>query len=146
MGKGTRQVWSRIQLMLPQQYHGVAHENQRGSEVELAATTHSRPALGFSSKIENTNLTSLEPTKRTATEPARDDMQPQDRDWIAGVYLCAKATASLLLLNVIFIAVMAGLARNHSTAVQFSGFQVFYEGSCTSTSRHAMVQYIMQVR
>lgn len=62
------------------------------------------------------------------------DSEPPKRGWINGVYLCAQGSAVVLLLNLILIAVAAGLSRNHAGHGFVSG-SVFYRGSCMVTKR-----------
>ncbi|KAJ5208178.1 hypothetical protein N7449_002557 [Penicillium cf. viridicatum] len=72
----------------------------------------------------------------TKTEAiAHESSSPQKPHWINGVLLCAKATTALLLLNIIFIAVAAGLSNRNSENRAFSSFQVMYEGSCVLSKR-----------
>jgi hypothetical protein len=50
--------------------------------------------------------------------------------WIDGVYLCAKTGVIVFLLNLIFIAVAAGLASRFPDNRAFASSAVIYRGSC----------------
>lgn len=50
--------------------------------------------------------------------------------WIDGVYMCAKAGTVVFLLNLIFIAVAAGLASRFPDNHAFGSSAVIYRGSC----------------
>lgn len=62
-------------------------------------------------------------------------VKPQKPRWAIGVGLCAKASALVLLLSVLFVAIAAGLAREYPENGGFSSSAIFYEGSCTLTHR-----------
>ncbi|KAJ5816561.1 hypothetical protein N7447_008794 [Penicillium robsamsonii] len=59
----------------------------------------------------------------------------QKRDWIDGVHLCARAGAFILLINLVFIAIAAGLASRHPENGSFSDSAVVFEGSCDVSKR-----------
>ncbi|KAJ5400939.1 hypothetical protein N7465_011428 [Penicillium sp. CMV-2018d] len=55
--------------------------------------------------------------------------------WIKGVYLCGYATAGLLLSNVIFVSVTAGLSSKFPGTGGSSNSKVIYNGSCDVADR-----------
>ncbi|KAJ9492264.1 hypothetical protein VN97_g996 [Penicillium thymicola] len=66
---------------------------------------------------------------------AHESSSPQKPHWINGVLLCAKATTALLLLNITFIAIAAGLANRNTENSASSSFQMMYKGSCVLSKR-----------
>ncbi|KAJ6000823.1 hypothetical protein N7481_001232 [Penicillium waksmanii] len=62
----------------------------------------------------------------------KGDQKLEDRkaQWIDGVYMCAKAGTIVFLLNLIFIAVAAGLASRFPENPAFGSSAVIYRGSC----------------
>ncbi|OJJ42781.1 hypothetical protein ASPZODRAFT_76111 [Penicilliopsis zonata CBS 506.65] len=59
----------------------------------------------------------------------------EEPKWFRGVYLCAKASTVIFLLNTTLIAVAAGLARRYPSEGDFASSLVFYEGSCEVSKR-----------
>ncbi|KAJ5961043.1 uncharacterized protein N7479_008193 [Penicillium vulpinum] len=77
-------------------------------------------------------------TARWDTEADVIEREPsslQKPRWINGVLLCAKASTVLLLLNIIFIAVAAGLSSRNAENSAFSSAQIVYQGSCVLSKR-----------
>lgn len=81
--------------------------------------------------------------QHAATENAERGTVSSKSCWINGVYLCAKASCFLLLLNLIFIAVNAGLASNYPENGRFSTWAIIYRGSCTLSSRWDTVLHLI---
>ncbi|CAG8107401.1 unnamed protein product [Penicillium olsonii] len=132
--------------MLSPKYHTAPKEIPSDSQNDPETANSSNFPLRYSPTLNNAKSTSVSAAHADehAQFPSTDEpkakapdnnAQTNNQDWLAGVYLCAKGAAFLLLVNVTFIAIIAGLARNHPTAQHFSGSRVFYEGSCTLTSR-----------
>jgi len=149
MENGVKRTWVRVQsFFLRQHYHGVSQNRPNESEAELCAIQRPDPALTFSSNLGQVQSTSTpttqiheqdtllqSPGEQISVEPIHNSSNIQHRPWISGVSLCAKIASGILFINIIFIAVAAGLARKHPTSLQFSSSQVFYEGSCNLTKR-----------
>lgn len=159
MEKGVRWIRDRVQPFLSRQrYQEIPDNTQTQSDTELFRFDRPKPAFNFSLNREraqsplakacqatedNTLLgylpkastTTTTTTITTTTDFIDDGVKSQHPGWIAGVYLCAKAAAVVLLINVIFMAVAGGLARNHPTSLHFSSSQVFYEGRCALAKR-----------
>jgi hypothetical protein len=149
MENGVKRAWGRVQLFfLRQHYHGVSQNRPNESEAELCAIQRPGPALTFSSNLGKVQSTSTPAThineqktlfrslaKQRSVEPIHNSSNTQHPSWISGVSLCAKIASGILFINIIFIAVAAGLARKHPRSHQISNSQVFYEGSCNLTKR-----------
>ncbi|CAG8250100.1 unnamed protein product [Penicillium salamii] len=148
----SRPIWNR--LMLPHKYHRAPKENpsDRAPDREIVHVASS--TLQYSPNLGNANPDSLSTAdvNENACFPFTDKQiargpdnrnQTGNHDWLAGVSLCAKGGAFVLLVNLVFIAVMAGLATKYPTAHQFSGSQVFYEGNCTLTSRWSIALHFI---
>ncbi|KAJ5435736.1 hypothetical protein N7445_006621 [Penicillium cf. griseofulvum] len=118
---GTEDIWPRAKsLFSGQRYHGVPSIQTEKS------------SLKFSNRIEgqenikgNTEAEVIE----------HESSNPPKPHWINGVLLCAKASAVMLLLNLIFIAVAAGLSNRNPENSGFSSVQVMYQGSCALSKR-----------
>ncbi|KAJ6071510.1 hypothetical protein N7499_009524 [Penicillium canescens] len=147
MENWVKRAWVRVQsFFLRQHYHGVSQNRTNEGGAELCAIQRPDPALTFSSnlkKVQSTPTTHFHEQdtllqssgEQISVEPIHDPSDIQHPGWISGVNLCAKIASGILFINIIFIAVAAGLARKHPTSLQFSTSQVFYEGSCNLTKR-----------
>jgi hypothetical protein len=157
MDNGLKRTWVRVQsFFLRRNYHGVSQNRPNESEAELCAIQRPNPALTFSSNLGTVESTSTpttqiheqdtllqSPSEQISDEPIHDISNMQHPPWISGVLLCARIASGILFINIIFIAVAAGLARKHPTSLQFSGSQVFYEGSCNLTKRWNVVFHLI---
>lgn len=148
---GLRQIWGLVQALgRRQRHHGVPNDQS----VKAQLTQHSDKPSTFPFSLypqKNRSFTKTSRTgggitlledatadRETTTGDEMDDCiasNPQRRGWIDGVYLCAKASAAVLLLHVIFIAIAAGLASKYPENSGFSSLAVFYRGSCVLSQR-----------
>ncbi|ODM16736.1 hypothetical protein SI65_07701 [Aspergillus cristatus] len=98
--------------------------------------------MGFQDRQDETELKSFSLTPKisgssTTTSQLEDGSIPKSKSrsgWIDGVYLCAKASCFVLLLNLVLISTAAGLASRYPNNGSFSA-RVFYQGSCTLSDR-----------
>ncbi|CAG8005743.1 unnamed protein product [Penicillium salamii] len=150
--QGSRSIWRR--LMLPHKYHRASKENPSDREPDTEAADIASSALHYSPKLGDANPNSLSAAHvyENARFPSTDEQMAGGPDnskrtgnhgWLAGVSLCVKGAALILLVNLVFIAVVAGMARKYPTAHQFSGSQIFYEGDCTLTSRWSTALHLI---
>jgi hypothetical protein len=149
MENGVKRAWVRVQsFFLRQHYHGVSQNRPEVSAAELFAIPRPDPNLTFSSNLGKlqstcTPITQIykqdtllwSPGEQISVEPIQNSSNIQHPGWISGVSLCARIASGILFINIIFIAVAAGLARKHPTSLQVSNSQVFYEGNCNLTKR-----------
>ncbi|KAJ5834321.1 hypothetical protein N7447_000347 [Penicillium robsamsonii] len=118
---GSESIWRRGKSVFSsQRYHGVPSD-----QTEKARPKSSNWIEGQDNVEGNTEAEAIE----------HNSFDPQKPHWINGVFLCAKTSAVLLLLNLIFIAVAAGLANRNPENNGFSSIQVMYQGSCTLSKR-----------
>ncbi|CAG8898361.1 unnamed protein product [Penicillium egyptiacum] len=116
-----RRQWRRAKSVFSgQRYHGVP-----SGQIEKTSAIWSNRIQG------QENLEG----KTKAETIGHDRSSPGKPHWINGVLLCTKATTVLLLLNIIFIAVAAGLSNKNAENSAFSSFQVMYQGSCVLSKR-----------
>ncbi|KAF9883636.1 hypothetical protein FE257_003108 [Aspergillus nanangensis] len=108
-------------------YKGVS----RSEPDELELVNHADPAKSLLSA--ETSLEYHETDKQEPTHP----------HWIPSIYLCAKISAAVLVLNLIFIAVAAGLASRYPENELFASSAVIYRGSCTVARRSGIVLHLM---
>lgn len=121
LSMGSENIWRHAKSMFSsQRYHGVPSDRTEKTSPE------------WSNQIEGQE--NIEGNTKTEAI-AHESSSPQKPHWINGVLLCAKATTALLLLNIIFIAVAAGLSNRNLENRAFSSFQVMYEGSCVLSKR-----------
>ncbi|OQE46496.1 hypothetical protein PENCOP_c001G06293 [Penicillium coprophilum] len=114
-------VWHRAKYVFSsQRYHGVPSDQPEKAILQWSNRIERRGNIEASAEAEVTE---------------HDPSHPQKPQWINGVLLCAKATTVLLLLNLIFIAVAAGLASRNSENSEFSSVHVMYQGSCVLSKR-----------
>lgn len=145
---GIRQIWGLVQAPGRRRHHGVP--NYQSVEAHLTQHNDKPSTFTFLLNPKKTftktsraggDITLLEDAtsdrETTAGDETDDGMtsNSQKRGWINGVYLCAKASAAMLLLHVIFIAIAAGLASKYPENSGFSGSAVFYRGSCILSQR-----------
>ncbi|KAJ5385297.1 hypothetical protein N7517_003208 [Penicillium concentricum] len=117
----SESIWRRAKSVLSsQRYHGVPSGQTKTSTLKWSNRIEEHESIG--------GITEAEVIEG-------DSSNPQKPHWINGVFLCAKASTVLLLLNLIFIAVAAGLANRNSENSGFSSEQVIYQGSCVLTKR-----------
>ncbi|KAJ5669760.1 hypothetical protein N7462_010830 [Penicillium macrosclerotiorum] len=69
---------------------------------------------------------------RTNDDPVSSREQ---KHWIDGVYICAKAGVLVLFINLVFIATSAGLASRYPDNASYSNAIVIYRGSCGVSKR-----------
>ncbi|KAJ5162884.1 uncharacterized protein N7500_004714 [Penicillium coprophilum] len=114
-------VWHRAKYVFSsQRYHGVPSNQPEKAILHWSNRIESQENIEASAEAEVTK---------------HDSSRPQKPQWINGVLLCAKATTVLLLLNLTFIAVAAGLASRNSENSGFSSVHVMYQGSCILSKR-----------
>lgn len=164
-GLDVRRLWASFQSSASiQRYRNITHD--RPSEAELltfhsqqqsitsassAVSSELRPQKGGSYCINDTapDAALLEETRHSSDRNnlvnSIENNSPPNSElvWIEGVYLCAKASAVLLLLNIIFISIAGGLASNHQGSGGSSNSKVIYDGSCTITSRWSMALHLI---
>lgn len=148
----VRQLWANVRSLTPAlPYCVVPHDN--ASEAGLL-TFRSQPSASHSTlppredlrsksrKLQvNGDITLLEEDldgndRERSVDCTEDSSLPKSRPgWIDGVYFCAKASALLLLLNLILIATAAGLSSKYPHAESPSTSKVIYEGSCIVSNR-----------
>lgn len=118
---GSEDIWPRAKsLFAGQRYHGVP-----STQTEKSSLKFSHRIEGQENMEENTEAQVIE----------HESSNPPKPHWINGVLLCAKASAVMLLLNLIFIAVAAGLSNRNPENGGFSSIQVMYQGSCALSKR-----------
>ncbi|KAJ5954344.1 hypothetical protein N7501_008623 [Penicillium viridicatum] len=118
---GSENIWRHAKSVLSsQRYHGVPSDRTEKTSPEWSNQIEGQENIEGNTKAET-----------IAHEPSI----PPKPHWINGVLLCAKATTALLLLNIIFIAVAAGLSNGNAENSAFSSFQVMYKGSCVLSKR-----------
>ncbi|KAJ5165820.1 hypothetical protein N7492_006116 [Penicillium capsulatum] len=88
----------------------------------------------------NRSAPSLEEHANERTDQAETT---NGRSWIDGVYLCAKATTILLLINLVLFAVAAGMSRKYPENTGFLSWAVIYKGSCTSSEMWGVVLHLV---
>jgi hypothetical protein len=125
MEKGPKRIWGLVQRFLfGPRYHGVSHHQQGESEVELVTVHPSKSTFAFSLN-----------GRRRYPPPYAGQVEGtvfQEPHWIRGVYLCARAGACVLLINVISMSVAAGLSTRYSAESQISGSKIVYQGKCSA--------------
>lgn len=113
---GSKNIWRHAKSVFSsQRYHGVPSDRTEKISPEWSNQIEGQENIEGNTKAEAI---------------MRESSSPQKPHWINGVLLCAKATTSLLLLNIFFIVVAAGLSNRNAGNSAFSGFQVMYKGSC----------------
>ncbi|CAI7673623.1 unnamed protein product [Penicillium viridicatum] len=110
---GSENIWRHAKSVFSnQRYHGVSRDRTEKTSPEWSNQIEGQENIEGNTKAET-----------IAHEPSI----PPKPHWINGVLLCAKATTALLLLNIIFIAVAAGLSNGNAENSAFSSFQVMYK-------------------
>lgn len=118
---GSENIWRHAKSVFSsQRYHGVPSDRTEKTSPEWSNQIEGQENIEGNTKADT-----------ITHEPSI----PQKPHWINGVLLCAKATTALLLLNIIFIAVAAGLSNGNAENSAFSSFQVMYKGSCVLSKR-----------
>lgn len=84
----------------------------------------------------------VEPEEDAGSIGAETEYSKQ-RDCINGVYVCAKATLSLLLINVALFGVAAGLSGKYQQSSRFPLWAVIYRGSCTASDRWGVAIHLI---
>lgn len=160
---GVGRLWGHARsLYSRQRYHGVTdarHEDQ--AELIGVPSLHSQPsAFSLSSFPSFSTIPQASLSSGTKPAPVDEDytlleLRADDRetaaatraeiidpisrtrktDWIDGVYICARAAALVLLINLLFIAIAAGLASRYPDNASFSSSVVLYRGSCGVSKR-----------
>ncbi|KAJ5164845.1 uncharacterized protein N7500_006675 [Penicillium coprophilum] len=158
MNRGkAHSLWSHVQSMFGRpQYSGVPNDGRRDHDeptaLELQPSTFS--LTSFSSKIQKPRASflrsspeSIEETHtlihqtdgRKATTEVREDgnstTSPVQNTWIVGVRYCAAAGACILVINLIFIIVAAGMSTRYSTNSAWGDSAVIYDGDCGIVKR-----------
>lgn len=157
---GVRRLWGYPRLLLSRQrYHGVTDDHQ-DSQTELGEIRaqpsafsvsslssfstipqESPPSIPESAPVaENDTLPDLRVGDEETTAGTRPGIvgptsRPRKTAWIDGVYLCARAGAFILLMNLVLIAIAAGLASRYPENGSYSTTAVIYQGSCGLTKR-----------
>lgn len=98
----------------------------RGGEGGSHSSSPPPPPYGKSG--ENTDVETL-PTERDSISTQRE------KQWINGVYLCAKAGAVVFIINLTFIGIAAGLASRFPDNESFGNSAVIYRGDCGISKR-----------
>ncbi|KAJ6130299.1 hypothetical protein N7512_003079 [Penicillium capsulatum] len=133
-------IWNRVRSVFSHRYDGVV-ANQP-DHTELSTIDTQKYPLKFSlspnpsrseSSIGRNQVGQDEILLENGIDESADSTQPKC-DWISGVYLCAKGSVVVLLLNLILIAVAAGLSNKYA-GHGFASRSAFYRGSCTVTKR-----------
>ncbi|KAJ5530394.1 hypothetical protein N7527_003787 [Penicillium freii] len=153
----VRPLWGySLSLFSQQRYHGVT-DNHQETQTELAEVrVQPSPLLLFSFStiqqeshssiakpapvVENDTL--LEPrvgdaetTAAMTAEIVGPISRTQKAAWIEGVYLCARAGAFIILMNLVLVSIAAGLASRYTENGSYSTTAVMYRGSCGLTKR-----------
>ncbi|KAJ5914828.1 hypothetical protein N7504_003711 [Penicillium tannophilum] len=121
-----------------QRYHSATGED--ADEAELVSIPSQRSMILTSQIAKGETSTKNDPANfapflEEATAGSDKNNSQKRPAWIKGVYICAYATAGLLLLNTILISVAGGLASKNSGSGGSTNSQVVYNGSCAITSR-----------
>ncbi|KAJ5493638.1 hypothetical protein N7463_009725 [Penicillium fimorum] len=149
-------LWDRTRSLYSRhRYHGVADDRQP-DQTELIGVHGQPPASSLSSFLEipqasyssaaqpasvdeDDGLLECAGNRRIQAVTRAENFDPisrtQKTEWIDGVYLCARAGAFILLINLVFIAIAAGLASRHPENGSLSDSAVIYEGSCDVSKR-----------
>ena len=139
-------AWTRLQSAFSRRRYGsVSHHRQEAEFADFKdkkALSSSGILDSGASRGSNDNAPGDDLNQRDersanggiATEDGTS-LRPPRRDWVEGVYLCAKGSAVVLLLHLVFVAFAAGLASRHPGQGGFASGEVMYDGSCTVTKR-----------
>ncbi|OQD67569.1 hypothetical protein PENPOL_c003G00899 [Penicillium polonicum] len=153
---GVRRLWGYpLSLFSRQRYHGVTDNQESQTElVEVRVQPSAFLLTSFSTirqeshssiakpapVVENDTL--LEPrggdaetTPATTAEIVDPIYHTRKTGWIDGVYLCARAGAFILLMNLVLVSIAAGLASRYLENGSYSTTAVIYRGSCGLTKR-----------
>ncbi|OQE39937.1 hypothetical protein PENCOP_c006G06082 [Penicillium coprophilum] len=153
-------LWSHVQSMFGrQQYSGVPNDGRRDHDeptaLELQPSTFS--LTSFPSKIQKPRASflrsspeSIEEThtlihqtdgRKTTTEVMEDSdstTSPVQNTWIVGVRYCAAAGACILVINLIFIIVAAGISTRYNGNSAWGDSAVIYDGDCGIVKRWSL--------
>lgn len=139
MNIDVRQLWTKFRpSSSAKPYYGVAHDQP--SETELLSYNDqllpsSSPLPARDSQSEGSGSRNNDSGRNELEESEAQGSHQSKPDWIGGVYLCAKGTAILLLLNLTLTATAAGLASKYTQRGGSFIVAVIYDGSCNTTSR-----------
>ncbi|KAJ5375433.1 hypothetical protein N7517_007439 [Penicillium concentricum] len=161
MNRGkTHSLWSHVQSMFGrQQYSGVPSDGRRDHDeptaLEMQPSTFA--LTSFSSKIQKPRASflrsspeSIEEThtlihqtdgRQTTTEVMEDGdstTSPMQNTWIVGVRYCAAAGACILVINLIFIIVAAGISTRYNGNSAWGDSAVIYDGDCGIVKRWSL--------
>ncbi|KAJ9491773.1 hypothetical protein VN97_g1492 [Penicillium thymicola] len=146
----VRNIWAWARSLAPsQRYDGAADSDPHDAELLVLP---SQQSLSSVSKITTKERAVQDPTlvtpmlgEATATTDQHRDISAHvlennslyksKASWIKGVYLCGYATAGLLLSNIIFVSVTAGLSSKYPGTGGSSNSKVIYSGSCDVAGR-----------
>lgn len=134
-------IWDRVRPLLSrgryQEIHTVRQDETELNSIHRSTSPLSAPSTYGRHQSHSKKVSQIEESHELLgrTTPDTKDNKAQHAGWIAGVSLCAKGSAVVLMINVLFIAIAAGLARNHPTEFHFDGSLVFYEGNCGLSKR-----------
>lgn len=132
-----------------QRYHSATGED--ADEAELVSIPSQRSMILTSQIAKGETSTKNDPANSApflegATAGSDKNNSQKRPAWIKGVYICAYATAGLLLLNTILISVAGGLASKNTGSGGSTNSQVVYNGSCAITSRwNTALHFIINV-
>lgn len=117
--------------------------NKKTHLLSLVSVLSRRQSQSQCKSEANDNVTPLE--QRSSADEIEDGDQSTSskHSWIDGVYLCAKGSALLLLINLVFIATAAGLASKYPDQRGFASGSVIYEGSCVLTKRWSAALHLI---
>lgn len=161
-----RRLWSRSKIDHSQpRFQGLANEyedtieigNEHNRSVGSSSNTLSPPT--FSNTIDksatakysiveqnNASHTKFDFGEEDNEEISKKIFRKRGQNWINSVHVCAIGSAVILLLNIVFMATAAGIARRHSGHSTFSSAEVMYEGNCEKVQRWDMaIHFIINV-
>ncbi|KAJ5650775.1 uncharacterized protein N7484_004498 [Penicillium longicatenatum] len=131
--------WAWVRSFAPTQryYSATGDDTDEAELVTISSQRSILPVPQVAKRETNTKKdpTVIEPFLEEATTCSDINNPSEKPAWIKGVYLCANATAVLLLLNVILVSVAGGLASKNSGSGGSSNSKVVYNGSCGITGQ-----------
>ncbi|KAJ5095258.1 hypothetical protein N7532_007549 [Penicillium argentinense] len=98
---------------------------------------------------EDTDITLLESGAGAGCPPrqseSKDNFSPihRKKQWIDGVYMCARAGTVVFILNLIFIGIAAGLASRYPDNRSFASSAVIYRGNCGISKRWDIAMHLI---
>lgn len=153
-----RGTWLGLQSVFSRQrYRSVPLHRQQETESELQETGKKSPQSFLLASItrekhQSKGKARIDEDVTLIREQASDGelaaedgtcSKPPKPSWIDGAFLCAKGSAVILILHLIFVAIVTGLASRYPDKRGFASGSVMYEGSCVLTKRWSIALHLM---